>query len=111
MTRNDLTEEVSRDVAMSRKESDIIVTVIFDGIVGALRSGDKVEIRGVGSVRTRMRQPRRGRNPKTGAVVDVPAKRIPYFKPSRELKDLILNSGSGSASPPEPELLALNQET
>ena len=110
MTRTDLTEEVSQDLEMSRKESDIIVTAIFDSIVRALRSGDKVEIRGFGSFRTRVRQPRRGRNPKTGAGVDVPAKRITYFKPSQELKDLILNSGSGSVPPPGPELPALNQK-
>ena len=55
----------------------------------ALRPEDKIEIRGFGSFRTRQRQPRIGRNPKTGTRVDVPAKRIPYFKPSKELKDLV----------------------
>jgi integration host factor subunit beta len=108
MTRAGLTEEVSQAVEMSRKESDIIVAAIFDSIIRALRSGDKVEIRGFGSFRTRVRPPRRGRNPKTGAGVDVPAKRIPYFKPGRELKDLVLNSGSGSLPPPE--LPARNQK-
>ena len=60
-----------------------------DEIVRALRAGDKIEIRGYGSFRTRQRQPRVGRNPKTGTRVEVPSKRIPYFKPSKELKDLI----------------------
>jgi integration host factor subunit beta len=54
-----------------------------------LRAGDKIEIRGFGSFRTRQRQPRIGRNPKTGARVEVPAKKIPYFKPSKELKDVV----------------------
>jgi len=62
-----------------------------------LHQGEKIEIRGFGSFRTRQRQPRVGRNPKTGSRVDVPAKRIPYFKPSKELKDLV-NSGAGAAS-------------
>jgi integration host factor subunit beta len=61
-----------------------------------LRTGDKIEIRGFGSFRTRQRQSRVGRNPKTGARVEVPAKRIPYFKPSKELKELV-NGGPETA--------------
>ena len=80
---------------MPRKESEAIVETIFESIIQALQTGDKIEIRGFGSFRTRQRQPRVGRNPKTGARVDVPAKRIPYFKPSKELKDLV-NADHGS---------------
>jgi integration host factor subunit beta len=69
--------------------------------VRSLRTGDKIEIRGFGSFRTRQRQPRIGRNPKTGARVEVPAKKIPYFKPSKELKDVVNNSTAGS-HPEEP---------
>jgi integration host factor subunit beta len=89
MTKADLIEEVSRVVEMTRKEAEVIVEAIFDSIVRALRSGDKIEIRGFGSFRTRQRQPRVGRNPKTGTRVEVPAKKIPYFKPSKELKDVV----------------------
>lgn len=89
MTKAELIEEVSRVVEMTRKDSEVIVEAILDSVVKALRGGDKIEIRGFGSFRTRQRQPRVGRNPKTGARVDVPAKRIPYFKPSKELKDLV----------------------
>ena len=89
MTKAELIEEVSRVVEMTRKDSEVIVEAIFDSIVRSLRTGDKIEIRGFGSFRTRKRQPRIGRNPKTGATVDVPAKRIPFFKPSKELKDLV----------------------
>lgn len=89
MTKAELIEEVSRVVEMTRKDSEVIVEAIFDSVVRALRGGYKIEIRGFGSFRTRQRQPRVGRNPKTGARVDVPAKRIPYFKPSKELKDLV----------------------
>ena len=75
MTKADLIEEVSRVVEMTRKESEVIVEAIFDSIVRSLRGGDKIEIRGFGSFRTRQRQPRVGRNPKTGARVEVPAKK------------------------------------
>jgi integration host factor subunit beta len=92
MTKADLIEEVSRVVEMTRKDSEVIVEAIFDSIVRSLRQGDKIEIRGFGSFRTRQRQPRVGRNPKTGARVEVPPKRIPYFKPSKELKDLVNNA-------------------
>ena len=96
MTKADLIENVSQAVEMSRKDSEIIVETIFESIVKSLRSGDKIEIRGFGSFRTRQRNSRIGRNPKTGARVDVPAKRIPFFKPSKELKDLV-NSGEAAA--------------
>ena len=89
MTRVDLTEEVYQAIGMPLKECDVIVCAILDGIVRALRSGDNVEIRGFGSFRTRQRRGRIGRNPKTGAKVEVPPKRIPFFKPSKELRDLV----------------------
>ena len=59
----------------------------------ALCADDKVEIRGFGSFRIRQRNARTGRNPKTGAKVEVPAKRVPYFKPSKELRDLVNSAG------------------
>ena len=101
MTKAELIEDVSRAVEMSRKDSEIIVETIFESIVKSLRAGDKVEIRGFGSFRTRQRKPRIGRNPKTGVRVDVPAKKIPYFNPSKELKDLV-NSAAVAATPSSP---------
>lgn len=98
MTKAELIDDVSRAVELSRKDSEIVVETIFESIVKSLRSGDKIEIRGFGSFRTRRRKPRIGRNPKTGARVDVPAKKIPYFKPSKELKDLV-NTGAPAAAP------------
>lgn len=89
MTKAELIEEVSRVVEMTRKDSEVIVEAIFDSVVRSLRTGDKIEIRGFGSFRTRVREKRLGRNPKTGSKVEVPAKRVPYFKPSKELKDLV----------------------
>ena len=89
MTKADLIEDVSRLAEVTRKDGEVIVETIFDSIVRSLRVGDKIEIRGFGSFRTRQRKPRIGRNPKTGDKVDVPAKKIPFFKPSKELKDLV----------------------
>jgi integration host factor subunit beta len=92
MTKAELVEEVARVVEMTRRESEVIVEAIFESVVKSLKTGDKIEIRGFGSFRTRERQPRIGRNPKTGDRVEVPAKRIPFFKPSKELKDLVNDS-------------------
>ncbi len=100
MTKADLIEDVARKTELSRKDSEVIVDTIFEGIVKSLRGGDKIEIRGFGSFRTRHRNSRVGRNPKTGERVDVPAKEIPYFKPSKELKDLVNNSEETAPSVP-----------
>lgn len=97
MTKADLIEEISQAAEMSRKDSELIVETVFGSIVQSLKSGDKIEIRGFGSFRTRERKPRTGRNPKTGERVDVPAKKIPYFKPSKELKDVV--NGNGQDQP------------
>lgn len=89
MTKADLVEEVIGLGDLTRRDGETIVDTIFDSVIHALRSGDKIEIRGFGSFRIRQRQSRTGRNPKTGAKVEVPAKRVPYFKPSKELRDLV----------------------
>src|SRR5215510_12529404 len=99
MTKADLIEEVSKMVELTRKDSEVVVDTIFDSIVHSLRSGDKIEIRGFGSFRTRQRKPRVGRNPKTGDRVDVPAKKIPFFKPSKELKDVVNSTASQPQQP------------
>ena len=96
MTKADLIEEVSRLAELTRKDSEVIVDTIFDSVVRSLRVGDKIEIRGFGSFRTRQRRGRTGRNPKTGAKVEVPPKRIPFFKPSKELKDFVNHAKSAA---------------
>jgi integration host factor subunit beta len=114
MTKADLIEEVSRLAELTRKDSEVIVETIFDSVVRALRTGDKIEIRGFGSFRTRQRKPRVGRNPKTGERVEVPPKKIPFFKPSKELKDMVnrdspkpqaaaAEAGSSEAAAAKPE--------
>jgi integration host factor subunit beta len=84
---------------LTRRDGEMIVDTIFDSVIHALRTGDKIEIRGFGSFRTRQRRGRIGRNPKTGAKVDVPPKKIPYFKPSKELKDYVNTPGAGQRTP------------
>jgi len=98
MTKADLIEEVVHATEMNRKDSEVIVETVFDSIVKSLRAGAKIEIRGFGSFRTRERKARVGRNPKTGARVEVPAKTIPFFKPSKELKDLVNRGGAPEAA-------------
>lgn len=101
MTKADLVEEVTQLGDLTRRDGEVIVDTIFDSVIHALKTGDKIEIRGFGSFRIRQRKPRIGRNPKTGAKVEVPAKRVPYFKPSKELRDLVNPKGEASAAEPE----------
>jgi len=89
MTKAELVDEVARVVQLTKKQAETIVNIVFDSIVESLRSGQKIELRGFGSFRLRSRKSRTGRNPKTGEKVDVPSKKIPYFKPGKELKELI----------------------
>lgn len=98
MTKADLVEEVSRVTELTRKDSEVIVDTLFESVIKALKTGDKLEVRGFGSFRVRQRNARVGRNPKTGEKVEVPAKRVPYFKPSKELKDLINDDGTAAPS-------------
>ena len=92
MTKAELVEKVAESTQLTKKHAELIVNTVFDSIVESLKDGEKIELRGFGSFRIRQRGPRTGRNPKTGAKVEVPSKRIPYFKPGKELKEL-LNSG------------------
>src|SRR4029077_7961892 len=100
MTKADLVEEVSRVTELTRKDSEVIVDTMFESVIKALKAGDKLEVRGFGSFRVRQRNSRVGRNPTTGEKVDVPAKRVPYFKPSKELKALINDGATPAAAAP-----------
>ncbi|PWT89080.1 MAG: integration host factor subunit beta, partial [Acidobacteria bacterium] len=89
MTKADLITEVSKNAELSKKDAENIVNVFLDGIVDALKEGEKIELRGFGSFKLRRRNSRVGRNPRTSEAVQVPAKRVPYFKPGKDLKKLI----------------------
>jgi len=100
MTKADLVDHVTQAAELSRKDSETVIDIVFDSIVKSLRAGDKIEIRGFGSFRSRQRKARVGRNPKTGERVEVPPKTVPYFKPSKELKDLVNGASAASAAAP-----------
>ncbi|MBI1894453.1 MAG: integration host factor subunit beta [Candidatus Rokubacteria bacterium] len=89
MTKADLVDEVAKIANLTKKETELIVNTIFDNVSAALAQGDKVELRGFGSFRVRKRNPRKGRNPKTGTSVSVPEKRVPFFKVGKRLKELV----------------------
>jgi integration host factor subunit beta len=99
MTKADLIDELSKVANLTKKQCEAIVGTVFESITEALAKGEKVELRGFGSFRIRRRRARRGRNPKTGAMVSVPAKRVPFFKVGKQLRELVnarrpLRSGS-----------------
>ncbi len=106
MTKAELVEEVARAAELNKRDAEVIVETVFDSIISTLHKGEKVELRGFGSFRTRERGPRRGRNPKTGQPVDVPAKRVPYFKPGKELKEYFTEEPEASGPDHSHEPLA-----
>ena len=89
MTKAELVEDVAKNSDLSKKDAEVIVQTVLDSIIDSLKQGEKVELRGFGSFRLRERAARLGRNPKTGERVHVPAKKVPYFKPGKDLKELI----------------------
>src|ERR1700754_398617 len=96
MTKAELVEDVARAAELTKKDAERLVEIVFESIIETLNQGEKIELRGFGSFRVRERGARRGRNPKTGDPVDIPAKRVPYFKPGKELKELINEDGASS---------------
>ena len=101
MTKAELVEDVARAAELTKKDAERLVEIVFESIIDTLNQGEKIELRGFGSFRVRERGARRGRNPKTGDPVDIPAKRVPYFKPGKELKELI-NEEVAASSPTAP---------
>jgi integration host factor subunit beta len=103
MTKAELVEDVARAAELTKKDAERLVEIVFESIIDTLNQGEKIELRGFGSFRVRERGARRGRNPKTGDPVDIPAKRVPYFKPGKELKELINEEdGAEGSSAVEP---------
>ncbi len=89
MTRADLVDELARVASLTKQDSEAVVDTVFNSITEALARGDKVEIRGFGSFKIRQRRSRVGRNPKTGASVSVPGKKVPFFKVGKGLRELV----------------------
>jgi integration host factor subunit beta len=88
MIRSELLQAIAADNPDLRPEEvEQVVTIFFDEIGKRLAEGGRVELRGFGAFSTRSRDARQGRNPRTGDAVDVPAKRVPYFKPGKEMRE------------------------
>jgi integration host factor subunit beta len=90
MTKSALIEKIAEKLeGLSKKQTEVIIETIFESIKETLAKGGKVEIRGFGNFRLRSRNARKARNPKTGAAVDVPPKKVPYFKVGKELREMV----------------------
>ncbi len=92
MTKSELVDKiVEANATLTRKESEMVVNIVFDSMGDALRRGEKVEIRGFGSFTVRKRDAREARNPKSGEIVNIPAKKTPFFKTGKELRERVDN--------------------
>jgi integration host factor subunit beta len=90
MTKSELIEQLSfASAGLNKKEAELVVNTIFDSIGDALIGGDRVEIRGFGSFTIRERDAREARNPKSGDVVKISAKKTPFFKTGKELRERV----------------------
>ena len=91
MTKSELIESIaSQHPNMTKKNIEFITNSVFKSIKDSLQKGDKVEIRGFGSFKIREKNSKVGRNPKTGSKVNVPEKKVPYFKPGKEIKESLI---------------------
>lgn len=96
MTKRDLIDEIVRIYATySRRDAEVIVNAVFESMTEALCTGERIEIRGFGSFVVKQRRAREGRNPKTGDLVAVASKRVPFFKVGKELKQRVDDTYSG----------------
>ena len=88
MIRSELVQKLCEDNPdLTMKEVERVVATFFDAITDQLQQNGRVELRGFGAFSTRERDARKGRNPRTGDAVDVDAKRVPYFKPGKEMRE------------------------
>jgi integration host factor beta subunit len=101
MTKAELVEMISQKINLTKKDTERVVNIVFGSIIRALAQGDKVELRGFGSFRVRMRDSRDGRNPRTGAAVQIHPKKVPFFKAGKELREMVDNKfpSKGEAAP------------
>lgn len=89
MNKSELIAVVAENTGIAKKDADRIVNATLDIITKTLADGEKVQLSGFGNFETKSREPRIGRNPHTREAIDIPATRVPTFKPSRILKDVI----------------------
>ncbi len=92
MTKSELIDAVAARGELTKARAELVVNCVFDSMIDAMKAGEGIEIRGFGSISVRPYRPYAGRNPRTGQPVPVPAKRLPFFKVGKELKELVNNS-------------------
>ena len=92
MTKSELIDALAQRSSLTKARAELVVNCVFDAMTEALQRGEGIEIRGFGSFTVRPYKPYSGRNPRTGEPVEVPAKRLPFFKVGKELKELVNNS-------------------
>ena len=89
MNKSQLIERVAKDEGITVKNSATVINVVFDAMAGSLAKGDRVEIRGFGSFKVKRYGSYQGRNPKTGEIIKVKEKKLPYFKVGKEMKERV----------------------
>lgn len=92
MTKSELIDAVAARGELTKARAELVVNCVFDTMIEAMRDGEGIEIRGFGSLTVRPYKPYEGRNPRTGQPVEVPAKRLPFFKVGKELRELVNSS-------------------
>ena len=97
MNKSELIDRIAEKSRLPRKKAEAVVNLLFDSMTSALANGERIEIRGFGSFVSKQYRARMGRNPRTGETIPVPAKRLPFFKVGKELRERV---NSGYASPP-----------
>lgn len=90
MKKSDLVNALAKEVSLSQKKSSEVVDFIFDKMRNAIVEGERIEIRSFGTFNVKSYKQRKGRNPKTGTLVDVPPKKLPFFKMGKELKKALI---------------------
>lgn len=89
MNKRDLIRKTAEETGLSQKDCEAVINTLFDTIRKTVESGEKVQIIGFGTFELRARATRTARNPRTGEAVEVPARRVPVFKPGAELKQAV----------------------
>lgn len=92
MTKSELIDAVAARGELTKARAELVVNCVFDTMIEHMRKGEGIEIRGFGSLTVRPYKPYEGRNPRTGQPVEVPAKRLPFFKVGKELRELVNSS-------------------
>jgi len=101
MTKADLINVIAEKAHLQHKQAELVVNMVFDMMSDALKRDDRIEIRGFGSFVNRSYESYQGRNPKTGQVVNVPPKRVPFFKVGKELKEMVDYTKSSAQAGPQ----------